>query len=206
MGRKMDSRLSRDKFYIITNGKETECNYFTLLKAKKSIYDVKVEFQNADPLGLVEYAKRYIGEANQIWVVFDIDYTYEDKKLIPSIQLADKIGIKYAFSNLAFEVWLISHFQKCDKQMDIKQHEKELTAYLDSKKAGLTYDKTSEEQLKKYFIPYYETAVENAKIVYQTRMSEHRKKYGDKSKPEIWKWNSSTNVYKLIEALKLTVK
>ena len=82
-------------------------------------------------------------------------------------ELADKIGVKYAFSNLAFEVWLISHFQKCDKQMDVKQHEKELTAYLNSKKAGLTYDKTSEEQLKKYFIPYYETAVENAKIVFQ---------------------------------------
>lgn len=206
MERKMESKQTRDKFYIITNGKETECNYFTLLKAKKSIYDVKVEFQNADPLGLVEYSKRYIGEANQIWVVFDIDYTFEENKLIPAIQLADKIGVKYAYSNMSFEVWLISHFQKCDKQMDTKQHEKELTAYLNSKKVGLAYDKTSKEQLKKYFIPYYGAAIENAKIVYQTKMSEHRKKNGDKSKPEIWKWNSSTNVYKLIEALKLTVR
>lgn len=77
---------------------------------------------------------------------------------------------------------------------------------LNSQKAGLKYDKTSEEQLKKYFIPYYETAVENAKVVYQTRMKEHKQRYGEDSKPRFWEWNSSTNVYKLVEALKLTVK
>ena len=38
MGRRKDLKPSRDKFYIITNGKETEYNYFTLLRAKKSIF------------------------------------------------------------------------------------------------------------------------------------------------------------------------
>lgn len=83
MARKMTGKIpTRDEFHIITNGEQTEYNYFTLLKGKQSPYDVKVEFQNADPLGLVEYANRYTSSSNQVWCVFDIDYTYEEGRLI----------------------------------------------------------------------------------------------------------------------------
>ena len=50
MARLQKYRDERDKFYIITNGEATEDNYFHLLKAYKSIYDVKIEFQNHAPL------------------------------------------------------------------------------------------------------------------------------------------------------------
>ena len=202
----MNTRPLRDKFYIITNGKETEYNYFTLLKQKKSVYEVLVEFQNEDPLGLVEYACRYKGEANQIWVVFDIDYSYQDGRLIPAINKADKENIKYAFSNIAFEVWLLSHFEQCSKQMSTAQHQQALSAYLGQLKQDTIYDKTSKDQLKEFFIPRYTSAIENAKIVYQKKLANHIEKCGENSKPPIWEWNSSTNVYKLVEALKLTTK
>lgn len=63
MARRTDKLVVRNKFYIITNGEQTECNYFKLLKSKRSIYDVKVIFENADPLGLVQYAQKYVDEA-----------------------------------------------------------------------------------------------------------------------------------------------
>ena len=107
MARRSDKFIARNVFYIITNGVQTECNYFKLLKAKRSVYDVKIIFENADPLGLVQYAQRYIAEANQVWCVFDIDYTYKDKRLIPALKQAEESGIKIAYSNVAFEVWLI---------------------------------------------------------------------------------------------------
>lgn len=87
MVRKSDKLVVKNKFYIITNGEQTEYNYFNLLKAKRSVYDVKVIFENADPLGLVQYAQRYVAEANQVWCVFDIDDTYKDKRLVPALQV-----------------------------------------------------------------------------------------------------------------------
>ena len=204
MARNIKERKTRDTFYILTNGKETEYNYFDLLKSKKSIYDVKVIYAHKDPYDLIEQAKTYLSNANQVWVVFDIDSTYEENRLIPALKLANQYGVKYAYSNLAFEVWLIMHFKECFKEMDTKAHKRVLDKYLSEKQSRLSYSKTDKEILKKYFIPYYKIAMNNAKINYQNRVAEHNQRYGENSQMKIWEWNSSTNVYKLIEALKLT--
>lgn len=204
MSRMMEEKTIRDKFYIITNGQKTEYNYFTLLKSQKSIYDVKIKYINKDPYGLIEVAKSYLQNANQVWVVFDIDNTYEEKRLVPALQYATRSGVKYAYSNLSFEVWLIMHFQECSKEMDLKEQKRILNQYLKEKKAGISYSKENKELLKKYFIPYYKTAVNYAKVNYQSRVVDHNKQYGENSPLKIWEWNSSTNVYKLIEALKFT--
>lgn len=87
--------------------------------------------------------------------------------------------------------------------MSTDDHERILDSYLGKKKAGLKYDKTNRELLKNYFIPEYKKAAENAKVVYQKWMQRHVQKYGENSRPEIWKWNSCTSVYRLIEALQL---
>ena len=204
MARRQNLINQRSKFYIVTNGKETEYNYFNALKSKKSTYDVAIKFANKDPLGLVQYAQDFLSDSNQVWVVFDIDYTHEEKRLLPAIKCTEESGIKYAFSNLAFEVWLISHFKKCDQVLDTDGHKRLLDEYLNSKKKGLTYGKSDDDSLKKYFIPYYKTAINNAKIVYQKKKVEHEKQYGQNSQPRIWEWNSCTTVYKLVEALRLS--
>lgn len=167
MARTQGTRNFRDKFFIITNGKETECNYFNLLKSKRSPYDVKVVFENADPIGLVKCAQKLMADSNQVWVVFDIDNTYEEGSLLPAIIEADKSGVKYAISNMAFEVWLISHFQKCKQELNTERHKRILDRYLGEKQKGLTYSKNDALSLKKYFIPNYKDAIENCKIVYQ---------------------------------------
>lgn len=112
MARKKLERPVRDLFYIITNGKETECNYFNLLKAKKSPYDVKILFDNADPVGLVETARKHLDESNQVWIVFDVDNTYEEGSFSKAVTLAERYGVKYAFSNLAFETGQIWFMRK----------------------------------------------------------------------------------------------
>lgn len=204
MARTQGTRNLRDTFYIITNGKETECNYFNLLKAKQSPYDVKVIFQNEDPFGLVRFAQKCVAESNQVWVVFDVDNTYGEGGLIPAIVEAEKSGVKYAISNMAFEVWLISHFQKCKQELYADGHLKILNKHLDEKKKGLTYSKNEENLLKKYFIPNYRIAVENSKVVYQERMKVFQSTHSLTARPKIWEWNSCSTVFKLVEALKLT--
>ena len=205
MARKNYGKIkSRDSFYIITNGEKTEWNYFNLLKKYKSIYKVKVVFHNSDPFGLVTFACNKAEDANQIWCVFDIDSSYEEGRLIDAILYAEKNGIKYAFSNRAFEVWLISHFKKCENHMDCQAHQKELDKYL-MLKAKQKYIKGDEKQLATYFVPCYINAVQNAKIVHQKWVRDHLTECGSKSKYRIWDWNSCTTVYKLVEALKLQI-
>lgn len=138
MARKSNIRQTRDKFIILTNGEQSETNYFNLLKSRKSIYDIEVKFVNADPIGLVDNAEKLLPSANQIWCVFDIDYTYKDKRLLPALNKAKKIGVKIAYSNMAFEVWLISHFQQCEKHLETKDHAEILTKLLKQEGYNLT--------------------------------------------------------------------
>lgn len=203
MARKTNTIKVKNDFYIVTNGKETEKNYFELLKAYRSMYDVHVEFQNADPLGLVDYVIKNISGANQVWIVFDIDFTHDHNRLIPAIKKAEVNGIKYAFSNVCFEVWLVSHFESIEKEMTEEKLEALLTKHLSSKKSTLIYSKNDRNLLKEYFVPDYKKAIENAKIVYQKRNLAHLQECGDNSRAPIWKWNSCTNVFMLVEALKL---
>ena len=173
-----------------------------MLKAKRSVYDVKIIFENADPLGLVQYAQRYIAEANQVWCVFDIDYTYKDKRLIPALKQAEESGIKIAYSNVAFEVWLISHFEKCKTTLQLDDYTDELDKLLKASGSNKKYSKTDEKLLKDCFIPNYKIAMENSKIIYQNYVKIHNAKYPNQRQP-IWNWISSTTVYKLVESLKL---
>lgn len=202
MARKSDTLVVRNKFYIITNGEQTECNYFKLLKCKRSIYDVKILFENADPLGLVKYAQNFLDGANQAWCVFDIDETYKDGRLVPALKQAEENGIKIAYSNIAFEVWLISHFEKVKPNLQLKDYARELDRILKKNGRGEAYSKNDEKLLKTHFIPNYRKAVENAKIVHQNYVKEHNEKNTNKRQP-IWDWMSSTTVYKLVETLKL---
>lgn len=205
MARKTDTRKTRETFVIITNGKKSEQNYFNLLKSCKSIYEVKVIFKNAAPTGLVHDAAQYTMDANQVWCVFDIDNTYSENQLIPAMTEAKRNNIKIAYSNAAFEVWLISHFRKCDKYLNTTQLIDILNEYLKSQGCKFTYDKSDADTLKKYFIPNYNTAINNAKIVYQTRVKEFREQFNKITEFPVWEWNSSTTIFKLIEALHLSV-
>ena len=200
MARKTDKLVVRNKFYIITNGEQTEYNYFKLLKAKHSVYDIKIIFENADPLGLVQYAKKFLVEANQVWCVFDIDETYKDKRLVPALKQAEGNGIKVAYSNVAFEVWLISHFEKCKSTLQLKDYAHELDRLLKESGRSEIYSKNDEKLLKTCFIPNYKKAM--AKIIYQSYVKEHNTRCPNQRQP-IWNWISSTTVYKLVEALKL---
>ena len=204
MARKTDTRKTRETFIIITNGKKSEQNYFNLLKSYKSIYEVKVLFKNAAPTGLVHEAEQYTRDANQVWCVFDIDNTYSENQLIPAIREAKKNGIKIAYSNAAFEVWLISHFQKCNKYLNTTQLIDILNDYLKSQGCKFTYDKSDDDTLKNYFVPNYNIAINNAKIVYQKRVKEFREQFNEAKDLPIWEWNSSTTIYLLVEAMKLS--
>lgn len=73
--------------------------------------------------------------------------------------------------------------------------------YIQNINSNCEYTKEDHALLQKYFFPNYKIAVQNAKIVYQKHVRELETDYNGIL--PVWEWNSSTSVFKLVEALKL---
>ncbi len=111
-------------FLIICEGKNTETSYFKKFKSDNlKVVPIGVGRQS---LELVEEAiiKRkeearkleLKGETfDEVWCVFDVDpnpkNTTQIKDFNAALGLAKKNGFKVAYSNQAFEYWLILHFE-----------------------------------------------------------------------------------------------
>lgn len=193
----------RQKLLIVTNGARTEKNYFKLIKEKRSEFDIDIKIENGSPIRVVEFALKFLNKYFEIWCVFDIDNSFEEKQLIEAIRLAKQNKIKIAYSNLSFEVWLISHFKECSSFYNMKDLYEILNKYLKKFNSKLEYDKGDESILEKYFIPNYKSAIQNSRTVLQRLKKSHNKKSRDILEYPIWKRNSSTSVYLLLERLKL---
>lgn len=116
-----------DSILIITNGEQSEKNYFELIKGKyKSPYNIQIKYINGKPSKLFEEAIKLINKFNFIWCVFDVDNFVEDIKIITKKIGEYKNKIRIACSNVSFEIWLLNHFE-C---FEIKATQKECEKYL----------------------------------------------------------------------------
>lgn len=207
MKRIQKQKKIRDTVLIITNGRQTEKNYFnSITNSYKSMFTIKVVYKNAQPDELVSYAISLDANLyNQIWCVFDIDDTYAEGHLLVALQSAKKNNIHIAFSNEAFEVWLLYHLtSNVSPSLTRKSYIKEINKILDDNNIGKKFEKNDIELLKKEFIPKALQATEIAKRYYQKLEANHQKEFiGNKNYP-IWDWKSATTVYQLIENLQLT--
>lgn len=203
MARKTKNLKQRNSFIILTNGKESEKNYFTLLRGhRKSIFEIKVKFVNADPIGLIKQAIKVKDSTNRVWIVFDKD-EFPNEDIYRTIRLAKKDDIGIAFSNIAFEVWLIAHF----KEFNLEKNAEELNSTIDSllKKHGYLkgYEKNDLEVISSIFLPKLDIAMQNANVSLQKRISEYSIIRPNDMNYPYCDWNSCTTVHKLIDALKL---
>ena len=202
-------RRVRDTVLIITNGKQTEKNYFnSITNSFKCPYTIKVEYKNSECDELVRYASLLDSSSyNQIWCVFDIDESFAEGHLLSALKDAEKNNIRIAFSNESFEVWLLFHIKdNVSPSLSRKTYIKELNKLLEQKGVSKSYKKNDLELMRDFFIPKLPDAATNAKKIFQKAELEHQNQFcGNKNYP-IWSWKSTTNVYKLIEALKLSFK
>lgn len=205
MPRRSKQLAVRDEFLILTNGKQTEKNYFEAIRAHyKSIFKISVKFMNDDPVALVNHAIDEKTPRNRVWCVFD-----KDEFLPASIDQAmmnakeNEIGI--AFFNMAFEVWLIDHFEKCYLEKNAEKLVTDLDRILKANEYSAGYSKEDKQMITKVLMPRLDDAVQNADIVMQTRVRQYKESHHNENYP-FCDWNSFTNVHKLIDALKLETK
>jgi len=173
--RQTKARETRKKFLIVCEGEKTEVNYFKAFTVPKKI-EVTVRGEGKNSLSLVEKAIKMIDNLkkddsfDQIWCVFDKDNCSKEQ-FNQAERLAKENNIKIAYSNEAFEIWFILHFQYLDIATSRSKYPKILTTQM--KKYGLLnekekYKKNREDMYEK-LKPYQTTAITNAAKLIQDR-------------------------------------
>ncbi len=132
-------RRLRDTILIICGGEKTEPNYFRAFPVKTDIVKVDIVGKGLDPKNLLNEALRIRKEKekkdiiyNQVWLVIDKDeFKADDFNSV--IFSADKYKIRVAYSNQAFELWYLLHFEYLNSSTSRKQYIKKLTQHLNKK-------------------------------------------------------------------------
>ena len=182
---------NRKRFFIVCEGEKTEPNYFKKISVNVDITLIKG--RGKDTKSLVEEAIELKNglesdERDRVWCVFDRDRNdqnpHDAQNFKAAITLAQTNGIKVAYSNDAFELWYLLHFNYYNTGISRKDYKNMLTNQL-----GHEYKKNSEtiyEELK----DKQQDAIKHAKLLLQ--------KY-DRPNPETD--NPSTTVHLLVEEL-----
>lgn len=137
-GRPLQSRsvMYREKspfFLIVCEGEKTEPNYF---KGFKLNVDVEVVGAGLNTETLIRYTQQLLAKAEkekqpykEIWVVFDRD-SFPADDFQNAITKARECGFGVAYSNEAFELWYILHFNYLNSGVSRTQYKQILTEKL----------------------------------------------------------------------------
>lgn len=108
-GRRVSTREVRQRFLIVCEGEQTEPKYFQAFQVPGLV--VKIEDARERGRALIAKAEqlREEDDYDQVWCVFDRDDLLP-RQINEAFQLAEQRSIKIAFSNQAFELWYLLHF------------------------------------------------------------------------------------------------
>ena len=127
-GREEGTRGKIVRFLIVCEGEKTEPNYFKAFTERWSeVKEVNVKGCGCSTCQLINEAKKIQEKLeherqvsfDRVWLVFDKD---EFKDFNKAIEDAKKEGMNCAWSNQAFELWYVLHFQYLVTGVDRKQY------------------------------------------------------------------------------------
>lgn len=183
---------------IYCEGKNTEPSYFNKFRLTSLTVDTFGEGRNT--LSLVERAKNISEKKSydQVWCVFDADPKADNSKQLDNfnkaIVLAKNLGFGVAYSNQAFEYWLILHFE--DHQggaMDRSIYVDKINYYL--YKLGVHYDYDESKIIHQDLFNILDSRCDNA-------IKRAEKIYNNLEHANPGKEESSTTVFKLVRELR----
>lgn len=121
--RKKDIRNKRKYYLIVCEGEATEPNYFEglkkdLPKGVLTAYQIDIAGTGRNTQSLVDealrlqsvYEKNTTRKIDRLWVVFDRD-SFSAQDFNAAIQRCHNSDVGCAWSNEAFELWYLLHFQ-----------------------------------------------------------------------------------------------
>ena len=189
--RDVANRSLRQRFLIVCEGQETEVNYFKAFRVPREVLSVEVRGTGFNTLSLVKRTLEIKEEIeayedvtfNQVWCVFDRD-SFPAQEFNAAIDLAGQHGIKVAYSNEAFEIWYLLHFDYHISGIARSSYKTMLT-----KKLKRRYRK-NDPGIYQSLIDYQEVAIKNASRLLNSHQEDNPVKN-----------NPSTTVHLLVEAL-----
>jgi hypothetical protein len=174
--RKEKTKEIKVYFLIVCEGEKTEPNYFKAFKTnvKSYVYTIETLGEGSNTKDLVKRTIKARNNSNQkydsVWAVFDRD-GFSPDNFNGAIQLAENNNIKVGWSNEAFELWYLLHFQFRNTAMCRMDYKKVLETEINSKIISKSKSKTPRK-----FI-YKKNSIEMHKIL---------EKYGNQSQAIKW--------------------
>lgn len=126
-----EQKVVRCSVLIVCEGTKTEPNYFDAFAQKQQgiiVYDIEVKGLGRGTKDAVEkaIALKNKNKYDRVWAVFDKD-EFPAKDFNEAIALGDKNGIEVAWSNEAFELWYLYHFQNVTTRVPRKDYEEKIS-------------------------------------------------------------------------------
>lgn len=150
----------KDVFLIVCEGEKTEPNYFRSFRVPKEIRLVTGCGDNTKNLVLI--AKKYVEDAakkgikyDQTWCVFDKN-SFPKEHFNSALALAKKSKIEVAYSNEAFELWYLLHFDYIVTAISRKDY-----THMLSERLGMRYEKNC-KTMYNVLLNKQKTAIKNA--------------------------------------------
>jgi hypothetical protein len=204
--RKENIKSKRRFFLIVCEGEKTEPNYFESLKDSlpKGVLDVcdfKIVGTGNNTKSLVKKAKQlridFEKDTNKpidkLWVVFDKDSFTPDSFNSAIQECMNKQDIACAWTNEAFELWYLLHFNYYNTGISRRQYQQKIEENFQSKGLqGYTYQKNSTGMYK--ILNQYgslKDAIKNAKMLETLYLGQS----------DFANQNPCTMVHKLVEEL-----
>lgn len=183
MQRPVDVREPRDSFLIVCEGEKTEPNYFRAFRVVSAKVEVLGLGKNTRSLVEAAIEEKNKDQYDQVWCVFDRD-SFPPDQFNAALTLAERNGMKVAYSNEAFEIWYLLHFHYYDAAMSRSDYCKKLSGLL-----GFEYKKNSPDMHENLLLRQ-EAAIKNAKRL-----------LAQYNPPNPEEDNPSTTVFELVEEL-----
>ena len=198
--KKREPKVIRCSVLIVCEGTKTEPNYFKAFSEKQQgifVYDIDVQ-------GLGRGTKDVVGRAielknknnyDRVWAVFDKD-SFPAKDFNDAIATGLKNGIDVAWSNEAFELWYLYHFQNVTTGMSRSQYEEKISAAVNDSPKYMSHKKY---RYTKKDPDNYEIMTKYGSMDDALRFAERKhKEYKDNRYAN---QNPCTTVYKLVSQL-----
>jgi hypothetical protein len=138
LDRNVDRREQRERILIVCEGTKTEPNYFESIKRRlpRNVATIEIYGEGASTLSLVARAReikerRATGDYpfDKVWVVFDRD-SFPGDGFDNAITSALSDDMQGAWSNEAFELWYILHFEFRNTPMSRTDYQAKLSFLL----------------------------------------------------------------------------
>ncbi len=142
----MESRTANTKrFLIICEGVNTEPCYFNSFPVATA--QVEALGFGRSKTSLVEQAIERVNQEGtdaerEVWIVFDMDFdkekdaTQQRVDFNQAVQLAEKQGFRVAYSNDAFELWFVLHYQLLESALTREEYYELLSEHW-----GISYER-----------------------------------------------------------------